>query len=346
MDNLKAVFAYSSDIVIITDYNFNILWLNKEDDIFSFYGKNCSLLFENEKRPLKSGVYYVKHNGLYFECRVINYPDCGDGVYVIQTSGDDVMYSYVNCKGVREVIINQSGATRDAVSGIGFSNERLRKVLADVGIYEDQKHIDIISGNCCKLLKASINILELINYADEYVEKYKLDLSAVLEKFILSSVDVLREKICIRKNIQPELYVRADPERLTAFLLSMVLLANGGNSENNVIVISAERIEDCVSLTVAPDRCGTDYVERRFVKSVKLYEGDEVNTDMFIVNRFCKVFGGTLYVSENSNGSRGFSVKLPLDDTPDTVYELKTYSKKYSENAFSKYRIAYSDLIY
>ena len=334
MDNLKAVFAYSSDVVIITDYNFNILWINKEDDIFSFYGGNCSSLFENEEHPLKSGVYYIKHNGLYFECRIINYPDCEDGVYVIQTSGDDVMYSFANCKGVREVIENQSGATREAVAGIGFSNDYLRKVLADAGEYEEQKYLDIITGNCRKLLKASVNILELFNYSDKYVEKYKLDLSAVLERFILESVNVLREKIRIRKNIQPELYVNADSERITAFLLSMVRLANGGNAENNVIIISAERIDDYISLTVSTDRCGVDNIERRFTKHVNLYDGDGTNTDMYIVNRFCKVFGATLFVSENSNGSKSFSVRIPYYDTSGPAVILETKLKEYDGNVF------------
>lgn len=346
MDNLKAVFAYSSDIVIITDYNFNILWINKEDDIFSFYGENCSSLFEKREQPLKSGVYYIKHNGLYYECRLINYPDCREGVYVIQTSGDDVIYSFANCKGVREVLENQSGATREAVTGIGFSNEHLRRVLADVGEYEEQKHFDIIAGNCCKLLKTSVNILELFNYSDDYVNKYKIDLSAILEQFVSESVNVLREKIRIKTNIQPQLYVKADPERISAFLLSMVRLANGGNSENNVIVISAERTDDYVSLTVASDRCGVDTVERRFTKHVNLHNGDELNTDMYIVNRFCKIFSATLFVSEKQDNSRSFSVRLPYDDSSNGPLVFKTAYDKYDKNIFSKYRVAYSDLIY
>ncbi len=80
IENLKDLFKYSSENVVITDYDFNILWSNKSEDYFLFGGKSCRELFQNEQLPLKSGEYNVKQNGLTFACRIINYPDCENGI--------------------------------------------------------------------------------------------------------------------------------------------------------------------------------------------------------------------------------------------------------------------------
>ena len=40
IENLKDLFKYSSENVVITDYDFNILWSNKSEDYFLFGGKS------------------------------------------------------------------------------------------------------------------------------------------------------------------------------------------------------------------------------------------------------------------------------------------------------------------
>lgn len=344
MDNLIKVFKYSSDNVIITDYDFNILWFNKEDKFFSACGGNCSAFFINQLLPLKSGEYYIIRRGLLFECRVINYPDCENGVYVILTSGEDVIYSAVKCKGMREIIINQSAALRNAISGISCSGEMLRRVLDNAEMYDEQKYIDITAGNCCKLLNISSDTLELIHYADGNFEKRPMNLSLALEEFILKSSNVLKNKIQFEKKIATDLFIEADPDRFTVFMAAMIKLANSGNAENNIIKISAEQSGDFISVTVVPDSNGTDYAERKFAKHINMYEGDEVNLNLIIAERFCKVFGGTLFISNDE--VRSFNVRLPYCSAESIPPILKTSSVRYDEGMFSKYHIIYSELLY
>lgn len=346
VNNLKSLFVHSSDNVIFTDYDFNILWTNKNDDIFLNHNDNCSELFENEKLPLKSGTYFVSSGGLNYECRVIDYPELENGIYVIQINSDDVLYSFMNCRVIEEILTNQSGALRDAVSGISFSNEVLRNRLMCAQMFDEQKYVDITYGNCCKLLKTSMNTMELLHYAQGNISEDKIDFSAYLEEFVFNSEKILLDKIQINSNIQPGLFIRADSERLTAFLLSVVLLANGGNPENNVIHISAERIEDSVSLTVVPGKCGIDHTENKFTNHMKMYDCDEVDTDLFVVNRFCKTFGGTLFTSETEGKAKSFSIRLPYDYSAGSSVDFKSGMAGYTDNLFSKYRIMYSEILY
>lgn len=345
MENIKKIFACSSDSVIITDYNFNILWCNREEKIFSEYGGNCSELFKDETLPLKSDSYFLKHDGLIFECRIINYPDCGDGIYIIQTTGDDVMYSALKCRGVKEVMMNQSGTVREAVTGING----LKKVLSKPPCSSDrsgrQKYSDIITGNCCKLLKPMVNTVELIHYSEGNYEKTRINLSSELEDFLKETARTLAGSVEIRESVEPGLYISADSDRLRAFLLSLTVLTYGRNPENNIISFTAGRVGDCISLTVQPDGSGIDQTNRIITKHAVMYPGDEANSDLFIVNRFCKTFGGTLFISKYNDKSKGFSVKLPVCDLPDGL-NLKSDKIRYRADEYSPYLIMYSDILY
>lgn len=351
MEDLKKLFEHSSDRVIITDYNFNILWRNKREEIFSLCDENCSEFFKNEKLPLESGSYFINHNGQSFECKVINYPYCGNGVYIIQTEVDDVVYSFFKCCNIKEILENYSSLHREAVAGISFSISALRKNLNKPKHLTDQKYLDIIMANCCKLLKPSLNFSELMRYTDGSIERKKIDLSAAINDFIEKSNNVLNEKIDIIADIKETLYINADIDRFEAFLLSLVVVVNDKKTENNIITISVERMSDervgdAVSITVTPDGNGTDNIGRTFTEHVELYDGDEANPDLIIINRFCKTFEGTLIISENSDKKRSFNIRLPFYDGEEDPVQINTASLSYQDNKYSKYNIMYSKIIY
>lgn len=343
MDNLIKIFKYSSDNVIITDYDFNILWSNRESDIFSVCNGNCSVYFKEMSLPLKSSEYYINFGSLLYECKVINYPEYESGIYVIQINDEDVLYSAVKSRGVKETLINQSGALRNAVAGINSSVVMLRRKLDEAEMYDEQKYLDITDGNCRKLLNTSAGIIELIHYADKEIEMSALNLSRIMDKFILKSSNILRNKIIFEQEIEDDLYVESDVNRLEFFLAALVVLARGDNKENNIIKITAERTEDCVSITVRSDSNGSDYDKTSFTQHVDMYKGSEFKVNLFVVERFCKVFGGRLLISAD-NETHALNVRLPL--LKDVPTEAKQIINEYDEGVFSKYHIIYSDILH
>ncbi|MGN0614007.1 MAG: hypothetical protein ACI4JB_08940 [Porcipelethomonas sp.] len=346
MENLKKLFACSSDSVIITDYEFNILWCNRDEKTFSEYGDNCSELFKDQTLPLNSGTYYLKkYNGLFFECRIINYPDCGDGIYVIQATGDDVMYSALKCRGIKEFMMNHSGIVREAVTGINCLKKFFSETFGSSHSADHQKCSDIITGNCCKLLKPMVNTVELIHYSEGNYENSRIDLSSELEVFLNETSRILSGNVEIKKSVEPDLYINADTDRLRAFLLSLTVLTYGRNPENNIISFTAGRIGDYVSLTVQPDGKGVDYPSGVLTKHAVMYPGDEANSDLFIVNRFCETFGGTLFISNNNDKPKSYSVKFPFCDSTDEI-KFRSDTSTYEDGEYSPYHIMYSEILY
>jgi hypothetical protein len=344
IENLKNLFVYSSDYVVITDYDFKILWHNRTDNIFLFSGSECSDFFSDEPKPLKSGEYSIKHNNLIFSCRVINCPDCENGVYVFQTDGEDVMFSFIKCPGISQFLMNQAGAVRQAVTGITFSSNMLHKVLEESDLYTDYKYLDITMGNCYRLLKTVINTTELIRYTDGSLKSEKVDVSAVMNEFVKKCTELMGENIEVQLEAQNGLYITADEERFVACLLSLTVLVNGKNPENNIILFKAEKIGDAVVVTAKTDRNGTELNGKVFSRSPGLYDGDEVDSDLLVVSRFCRTFNGTLFVSDAPDNTKVYGMKFQFCDDVGPAVELNSSVRPYTEDKFSKYHIALSEI--
>ncbi len=344
MENLKSLFKYSSDSVIITDYNFNILWFNKSNTIFSSYEKNCSSLFANHKQKLESGTYYISYSGLLYECQIINYPDCEQGVYVIQTHNEDIMYSFISHKGIKEVMKNQSTAIKEAINNISFSSDLLTFKLNETNLSEETKHINTTIKNCCKILKTITNTDELLKYIDEEPEIHRINISDFINQFILKSQNILKNKINIIPQIQPDIYIDTDSNHLTSFLLSLIILVTERNPNNNIINISLKQLTHFISLTISTNSYLTNSDKDQLTNTIIPYSDDEFNTDLYVVNRFCKTFNCNLFISEQPNQSRSFNIKFPYNKNNKIIPLLKSPKTIYSEGRFSKYSIYYSEL--
>lgn len=340
---LKDLFLHSSENVFILNYDFKILWSNNTDGKSIFSGVSINELFSGELLPLTSGEYFIKFDGLEFMCRVINYEKMN--LYVLQMSGDDVMFSYIKCNVVKEFLTNQAAAVRQSVTGIAFAGNMLQKVFDEENMQENKKYLDITMGNCYKLLKSVLNTTELIRYTDNTIENRRINLTSALESFTGICRNILKGQIDVFLKTQPEIYIKADPERLTACLLSLTVLVGRQNPGIGYIMYNAERVGDFISITVSSDNPEEKPVHRVFSEFNKLYLEESVDSDLFVVKRFCCTFGGTLFVAEGKeNMGKSYSLKFPFCRASEGIAEFSSSVLSYHGDRFSKYHIALSDI--
>lgn len=340
---LKDLFLHSSENVFILNYDFKILWSNNTDGISIFSGVSINELFSGELLPLKSGEYFIKFDGLEFMCRVINYEKMN--LYVLQMSEDDVMFSYIKCSVVKEFLTNQAAAVRQSVTGIAFAGNMLQKVFDEENLQENKKYLDITMGNCYKLLKSVLNTTELIRYTDNTIENRRINLTSALESFTGICRNILKGQIDVFLKSQPEIYIKADPDRLTACLLSLTVLVGRQNPGIGYIMFNAERVGDFISITVSSDNPDDKPVHRVFSEFNKLYQEESVDSDLFVVKRFCCTFGGTLFIAEGKeNSGKSYSLKFPFCRAGEGIAEFSSSVLSYHEDRFSKYHIALSDI--
>lgn len=343
IDVLKDIFSNSSENVFIMNYDFEILWHNKTDLLNFFSGTTFKELLGKENRVLESGEYFFTYNGLEFSGRIINYKE--QKLYVLQMSGDDVMYESIKSGAVREFFINQAAQVRQAVTGISFASNMLRKALDEAGMGDTGKLIDVTTGNCYKLLKAVLNTTELIRYTEDTSEAVKTDLTEALEEFAGICRKILKGQIDIVLKAAPGLYIKADPERLTACLLSLTVLTGRHNPGCGVIMFDAERVGDNVSVTASAKTEGEKTGKRVFSEFERLYESETADSDLFVVCRFCRSFGGTVFIADaTETGGKVYSLKFPFCSDSGGTTKFSSSVRSYHEDRFSKYHIALSDI--
>ncbi len=343
IESLKNLFSYSPENVVFLDYDLKPIWCNNQNLLPAMENLSPDSFLEGNSLPLKSGDYNFKCNGITFLCKVINYEECG--LYVVQLSADEAFYSFVKCLTVQKFLINQAGAVRQAVTGITASSNMLHKAIESGEVSrESDKYLDITMGNCYKLLRTVMNTTELIRYADNSIESKAVEASSVLEEFAAVCMSVLPRTVKIKLDALDTLYINVDPERFTTCLLSMIVYVCGSIGGSVNISITAKRIDEWVSITVKSEQSEEYSDERRtFSRFDELYSEDELNSDLFVINRFCRTFGGILFTACDSNG-KSCSIKLPVSENEPESGELSSFVKPYPSDRFSKYHIALSEI--
>ncbi len=355
----KKIFSDSHENVFILNYSFDILWHNVKDMLCPFCNADFSQLFENENKPIESGKYFLLCQSLEFAAELINYRE--QELYILRISREDVMSSLTDSRYVREFFGTQAAMIRQAVSGITTaknilhdkivkkSNTDEEKVIDEKTIKECSNYLNIISGNSCQLLKTVMAPTELIKYSDSSGKAVKIDLSGELNEIISNCSKLLKNQIRITADISAGLFIKADPDRLTTFILSLIAFTLRHFHEGNAIKLCAMRASQNVSITLSAEisrkNIQKDYTVKLFSRYDEIYSSESSYPELIVINRFCHEFGGRLYDCKTSeNGEVVICVRLPFCDEPDKAPFLSSHSDEYDKNRFSVYRIVLSDI--
>ncbi len=346
LELLKNLFSHSSENVFILNYELEILWCNKNESENFLKGVTLKTFFESETLPLESKEYFFRHNELEFSTRVINFPELS--IYVMQMSQDDVMFSFIKTKSVREMLLNQAAQIRESVMGISIASSSVQSELYELGILGDSKYYDITNGNCYKLLKTILNTTELTKYLENSSPPSVVNLTFVLEEFTDICSEILYGQIDISLKADQGLYIKADKERLMSCLLSLTILAKRSNPDCGSIIFFAEKNVDYISLTVSTgkDSGKTEKNEDKVLSDFnKLYESDSSNLDLLVVGRFCQTYEGNIFIADSpENGGKIYSLKFPFCNSGNGNASLHSPSTSYHNEKFSNYHIALSDI--
>lgn len=346
LDLLKDLFGHSHESVLLTDFQFRLLWHNHEKLPTLLEGTSCAAVFNAEGRAaLESGVYETRLGGETYQFRLLRYPDPDDpdsGLYVIQLQEEDVIFSFIHCRAIREYLENQSGTIRQAVTGISSASGMLNKLLEQQECRGGQEYLNITMGNCYRLLRSILNVSELIRYEEGAAAPRRIDLGRAMSDFAEACTSLLGSRVLFSYDVEEGLFIAADLDRLTGCLLSMLLLTQAGRTDQNHLIFSAKRIGESVSIQVNSESLGEDMPRSHALSHVEpLYADNELDSEACIVRRFCQTYQGTLYVTESAEG-KCYSLRLPVAEEGEL--ECRSAAKEYASNPFSRYHIALSAL--
>lgn len=339
---LQDIFQYSHDCVLIANFAMELLWCNRDRLPAALDGISCAELLRGNGAENGSGTYECRIGDETYCYRLLRYPTENGGYYVLSMPDEDAFYSFLHCRVVREFLENQTGTIRQAVTGISSAGSMLNNGIDGQGI-ADPKLLNVMIANCYRLLRSVSSTTELIRYAEEIYTVRRIDLARTLRDFTEACANLLRNDIIVEHAPMETMYIAADLDRLTACLLNLLLLAHGDRTENNRLLVTAKRVGDAVSIQILADSLGGDTGREHIInRTMPLYPDNELDTETYLIRRFCKTFGGTLYCTESADGSRQYSLRMPLSFSGEDEIECRSAKREYEENRFSCYHIALS----
>lgn len=344
LEMLKELYSHSSENVYILSYDLELIWSSKMEFSALFGGETPKKILENESKPIKSGEYFFRCGNQDFSGRIIDYPE--QKLYILEISRESIIQSYFKCDAIKGFFSNHVAQVRQSVSGISAAVFMLRKKFDEEGVDSYNEYLDVTSGNCYKLLKSVFNTSELIKYSDEIPELYIINLTSMLNKFTDICKDILRGKIDLVLNVAPELYIKAEPNRLTACILSLIVAAGKNIPNCTKIYLEAEKAADSVSITVYAQSCERKN-ERRLLSSFeRLYDSDASDSELLVISQFCHTFNGTFYKADDpESGGKIYSIKLPYCDDTGNIAIFRSENDSYIADKFSIHRIVLSELV-
>ncbi len=318
MEELKNLFSHSEDIVVITDHDFNILWSNSSTSIFHEYGKCCRELFCGIPMPLKSRRYEVVHKGLVYECNVINYPHGEKGIYVLITEKKDLLMSFLSKIYIKNFFENQTGAIRNALTGLTMSNMELKRLLESQDKNKGMELLERNKVNACKMMHFAASVNELIRYTEKSDKVGTYDLAEILDIFIERSRKTLGElhgpnsgSIVFKGKYSRELYIKTDHSRLEACLLSLAVLTVNMDESKNIVMIQAGRKGKDIVLTFSSGFTGQFIIPRVYSQHIDMHDSEEYKICMLIVRAFCSRYECTLCINKDKAGDESYSLIMP-----------------------------------
>ncbi len=221
---------------------------------------------------------------------------------------------------------------KDIMSIKRYAMEAITFCQRLINNYEDDEryeNIEIVN----RVIKCNFRILSDIADALEYsaLDHYKpidFNLSEYLDDFVANCRSVLRAVgLSISSECESKICIYADPERLLACLLSLVVnSACNVDAENGEIKIKVTRLIDSASITVIDNGYGMDGSNISELMDYNYSKGG-----LAVVSKFCKVAGTQLITDTTPDGGFMASIRLPLSNsaplgTRGHMFPISTFS--------------------
>ena len=307
-DALKKVYANRPQTTLITDLSAAVIWASRE---LPDYMKGVSLpeLF----KTADNGCNYFKINSTTYCFRLMFCPDIDNGIIIAELPEQSCSDELTSNPVFKSFHARHDALLRQIIFGIVNCTELLNTALIDNDMYNDLDYLNITVGNCRRLLKTQMNVSELIKLSDKSMHSVAIvDLSKTVAEFCDILQDMLRNKfITFNRNIQPDVYISIDADRLTSCLLCVFLLAYGKDAAQNYIEFSVQRSGESAVFSINVQSQGiktrAPEIPEDFSPFCEYGEGSELESEENLLRRFCDTFNAS-FISYKNEETKSYTI--------------------------------------
>ena len=221
---------------------------------------------------------------------------------------------------------------RSNLMEIASCAQRLELALEDADVYEEMGTVNRILDSCYKVLSAVINSEEMAKL-DDYTPAVFCVSDLVDDMLSICNAKLRRSDIEIISEVEKDVFVEADADRLTACLMNLIVNAiNNVDQDEGEVKVKVSKLNGSAAVTVADNGYGADLDELE-----EYLTDDEGKTGLSVVGKFCRAANTNLIVDDGAEGGLIFSFRLPL--AKDADVSLKSRKSFIPDNSFSPVRV-------
>ncbi|MBQ8515903.1 MAG: hypothetical protein IJ496_10950 [Ruminococcus sp.] len=313
----KATYQNDSDCVLIFDRTCSLIWHNGQPAPFELTADLPQLLHFPEEGFPKSGDYTFYSRHLLYRYHLIQ---AGDEYCIVSCGTQPVLSAALEDETQRRIIQNQLASQYHDTFGIRNAVSELYELIENLDCPEDKQdhlyeYLNIIAGNCSRLLKTPFTLREIIRYFEEFkCEPEHLDCAFALKLFADKCMKTLGWRSGIRVSAQTDsnLSILVSGPRLEFCLTCMLLILCGQEKKSRNITICAKRTGDYASIIFTDDETGDDESVRHLLsRFVPLHRIPEASEEHLVVQQFCKAYNAVL-LETIQDGQRSLGLRIPL----------------------------------
>ncbi len=345
---LKQWYQKSPDFVLVFTAGWEPIWQNRSCPMLPPDTDFCRALgFEQTYLP-ERGTYTLCHAGELYSFRLDITDTQTEPLLLIRISEKPCMHIGWDNATWRREAENQSAALRSQVFGISNATASLYHLFEETSdqfpqlLEEQLTQLNIIKGNCCRLMRTAILWVEQAKYHEmDSIISRPLFLDRELSNFVECSRNILGRTVRIHLDTAKQLCIETNRQRLTQALLCMLLRLCRSRSDTNLLHIYAEQQADCIVLTAKASSNGVDETPHRHAEFQPMFQTSLLSQEEAILKLFCQTYHVMMLYSTTENHTV-CTLRFPICDNPPLI--LESVQSPFQDEAYSVYQIMLADI--
>lgn len=343
-------------------------WYQQFEDAVLFYRMDGTPLWQNHAATLRqdqdgaslpryapdgtpeTGTFSVRQGSVLYllrqkQCRIGGTPVilvqiCAQPEEELFWSDPDRCHEEENrIAAIRQKVFGISNAVSALYQDLDESSDQIPRMILE----EQLEQLNIIQGNCCRLMRSSVLRLEQLKYYQNCeVSGEALFLDRELSNFVESYRMVLGRAIRMTLETAPHLCIFVHRRRLRVSLLCLILQLRQTMPSASHFTWQAEQQENEAVLRCTAVSDGTEPQSHRHSIPEQLYQTGLRTPEEQVVQHFCRKYHAVLLTSQTDTQAQ-CTLRFPLHRDIRNL-SLESSRREIDDGIFSLYQIFLSDI--
>lgn len=347
---IQSWYQQSDDYILLFSPDGALLWQNRDCPMLRLTTEDTPLFRRTEDGTPQTGIFLNCYHGDLYSVQLERHGTDEVPLYLMRIGQKPFQEAVWNNPAWRHETENQVAAMRQQIFGISNAVTALYHTIEECSdqysrmlLEEQMQQLNIIKGNCCRLMQPSVLWLEQLKYRqNQEIFGEVLFLDRELSNFIESCQNILGRTIRLHLESESHLRIFANRRRLQSCLLCLLLHIRKQRTEVTQFFWKAKLQQQQIILTCTASSDGTDAHPNRHSSLERLYQTPITTPEESVIRLFCQAYQAVILYT-NAEDHMICTMRFPEHDQNKSL-SLESPVAALQDDAFSLYQILLSDV--